>query len=206
VSYTLLRVVPEGVLLYEEHRARLAPAGAHIVAQFERFASAASPGVYALRADGDQLAIEPRAGSRLFDGMPVRFAPSPFAGRHASFPKPPSPSPYDAVRVPGWTTLLTSADGEEVFESCAAAVVAWDGTRLVLVPDDRPRVQSTAEHALRAGIACAVAPLLRQDRAPLALVNAVAGLCVPAVEGRPAFPAIAREHIDAVFTASIQRP
>jgi hypothetical protein len=206
VSYTLLRVVADGIVLYEQHRARLAPAGRRVVAQFERFAGAAAPGVYALRAGGGQLAVLSRDGSRLFDGMPVRFAPSPFRDRSGPFFKPASPSPYDALRVPGMSTLLTSADGEEIYESCAAAIVEWDGGQLVLPPGDRPRVDSTAERALRAGAACRTAPVRRESTLPLALVNAVVGVCLPEVEGRAPFPRAARELIESVFAASVRRP
>jgi hypothetical protein len=104
------------------------------------------------------------------------------------------------------STFLTSADGEEIYESCSAAVIAWDGARFVLAPSDRPRVDSTAERALRGGAEWVTAPVLRHGSLPLALVNAVAGICLPSVEGRPPFPAAAQEIVAAIFTASIRRP
>ena len=206
MTYTLLRVVEEGVVLYDEHRRRLAPGGGPIAVQFDAFARAAAPGIYALRAGADQLAVLPREQSQLFDGMPVRWVVSPFADRHGRFPKLPSPNEYDACRLPGVSTLLTSADRTEIFESCAAAVVGWDGARVVFVPEDRPRVDSTSLRALCGRLAFATAPLLCRSDVPLALVNAVAGICLPDIPGRAPFPGAARDLIRAVLTATARRP
>lgn len=206
MSYTLLRVVEDGVVLFEEHRRRLAPAGGRIATRFDDFARSATPGIYALRAGAGQLAVERRERSRLFDGMPVRWLVSPFAGRHGLFPKLPSPSEYDACRQACVSTLLTSANGLEIYESCSAAVVGWDGAQLVFAPEDRPRVDSTAERALRARVAFTAAPLLRDARLPLALVNAVAGLCLPVVPEREEFPEDACALVRAALAATARRP
>lgn len=206
MTYTLLRVVDEGVLLYAEHRLRLAPEGGTIATQFDAFARIAVPGIYAVRAGGEQLSVESRPQSRLFDGMPVRWSLSPFADRPGPFPKPPSPSAYDACRLPGVSTLLTSADGTEVLESCSAAVIGWDDRQLVLVPGDRPRVDSVTERALRERVEFATAPILCRSQLPLALVNAVTGVCLPAIAGRPEFPGAVRDFILATLTATACRP
>ncbi len=206
MSYTLLRVTEAGVVLFAAHRARFEPLGARVTAQFDRFAAEATPGVYALRAAAEQLAIEPRDGSRLFDGMPVRWAPSPFLGRRGRFPKPASPSAYDRCRQAGLCTLLTSEDGAEIYESCSAAVVGWDGTRLLLVPEDRPRVDSTAESALRESGGIATCALMRHSSLPLALVNAVAMVCLPSIDERPVFPPEVRDRMVAAIAATAQRP
>lgn len=206
MSYTLLRVDAEGVALWEYHlrRLALAPAGpAH--AALLAFARAAAPGVFALSVDGGgALRVEPRTGSRLHEGMPMRFAPSPVAGGRGARPKPPPGGPYDDVRLPGVATLLTSPDGRELYEACAAALVAWDGAALVCVPPDRPRVWSTAEQAIREHLAPRVAPLAPGEL-PLLLVNAVKGTC--AVQGASqGFPDAARARIDALLRSLAHRP
>jgi hypothetical protein len=206
LSYTLLRVVEEGLMLFEEHRRRLAPEGGRIATRFDDFARTATPGIYALRAGAGQLTVQRREASRLFEGMPVRWLVSPFAGRRGIFPKLPSPSEYDACRQAGVSTFLTSADGQEINESCSAAVVGWDGEQLIFVPEDRPRVDSTAERALRARVPFTAAPLLRDARLPLALVNAVAGLRLPRVPERDAFPEEACALIRAALAATVRRP
>lgn len=206
MSYTLLRVDAQGVALWEYHLRRLAldPAGPARAA-LAAFARAAAPGVYALSVDGGgALHVEPRAGSRLRDGMPTRFAPSPVSGGRGARPKPPPGGPYDGVRLPGVATLLTSPDGRELYEACAAALVAWDGVDLVCVPPDRPRVWSTAEQAIREHLAPRVAPLA-PGGLPLLLVNAVKGTC--AVQGASqGFPEPARARIEGLLRALAGRP
>jgi hypothetical protein len=205
VSYTTLRVDAAGVVLYEGHAARLAPAGSGARAAFRRFAATAAPGVYAVRAAADGLLVETLAGSRLADGQPVRFRVSPFAGRPGAFAKPGPPSPYDAVRLPGVATLLTSADGGEIYEGCVAAVLGWDGARLVRVPEDRPRVASLAESAVCSALPWTRAPLPVADALPLVLLNAVAGPCTVET-GRPAVPAEVVARMLRVLEASARRP
>jgi hypothetical protein len=146
-----------------------------------------------------------RAGSTLVDGMPVRLAVSPFAARRGAFPKPGSPSAYDTVRLPGVATLLTSADGSEIHESCVAAVLGWDGTRFVCVPEDRPRVASVAEAAMRATLPFVRAPLRTDDHLPLILLNAVAGPCTVDA-GRAPAPADAVMLLGQVLQRLTRRP
>jgi hypothetical protein len=205
MTYTALRVVEAGVVLYEHHEHRLAPAGVAVLDAYREFARTAAPGVYSLHVVEGALRITPRGESRLTDGMPVRYAVSPIAQLRGPLPKVVSPNGYDAVRVPGVATLLTSADGAEIYESCVAAVVAWNGRRLVLPPNDRPRVASVAEAALGAAADVIEAPLMTVSRWPLALVNAVKGLCLPMIEGRDPFPTLPRETITQLFVARTRR-
>ncbi|MCU0484213.1 MAG: hypothetical protein MUC54_08115 [Chloroflexi bacterium] len=205
MNYTTLRVDAAGVVLYEGHAARLAPAGPRARADFRRFAATAAPGVYAVRAAADGLRVEALAGSRLAGGQPVRFRVSPFAGRRGAFAKPGPPSAYDAVRLPGVATLLTSADGGEIYESCVAAVLGWDGARLVRVPEDRPRVASLAEAAVCSALPWTRAPLRVADALPLVLVNAAAGPCTVQT-GRPAVPAELLARMDRAIEGLTRRP
>jgi hypothetical protein len=188
VRYTTLRVTDGGVVLLALHHARLAAEGAEAARTFLAFAAGAAPGVYSLRASGSRLDVEARQGSRLHDGMPTRRRVSPVAGQHGPSPKPCSPCAYDSVREPGVTTLLTSADGTELLEACVAAVVGWDGVRFVLPPADRPRVESVTVKALQAHLPQREAPLAVDSEAPLAVLNAVAGLVRVVVPGRAPFP------------------
>ena len=171
-------------MLYDFHVERLAPEGLAGLAGFARFAGDATPGVYSVTVAGDELRAERRAGSSLVEGMPVRLVVSPFAARRGAFPKPGPPSAYDDVRCAGVATLLTSADGSELYESCVAAVLGWDGTHFVGVPEDRPRVASVAEAAVRATLPFVRSPLRTGDRLPVILLNAVAGPCTVST-GRP---------------------
>jgi hypothetical protein len=206
VSYTVLRVAPGGVVLYHEHARRLAPAGDAVLEAFRAFTRAAAPGIYALRAANGRLSIDRREESRLRDGMPVRFAVSPFASRLGCFPKPAPPSPYDAARLSGVCTLLTSIDGAEILEACSAAVVGWDGRRLLFPPADRPRVASTAEAALRARAEFTEAPILSRSGQPMAVVNAAKGLCLIQLPDRDEFPPAGRRAVETALAASVVRP
>jgi len=199
VRYTLLRVTADGVVLRDLHAQRLAPEGGPALAAFARFAADAAPGVYAVRCSGDDIAAEARAGSRLFDGIPVRVARSPFADRAGPFPKPAPPCAYDAVRADGVATLLTSADGAAILETCSSAVLGWDGERFLCVPGDRPRVWSTAEQAVRAHLPFGEAALPAAGAAPLLLVNAVKGPCTVTAPGRAPFPEAAVRDIERLF-------
>jgi hypothetical protein len=205
LRYTTLRVTVAGVVLHDFHVERLAPEGPAGLAAFARFARDATPGAYGVVVAGDELRAERRAGSSLVEGMPVRFAVSPFTERRGAFPKPAPPSAYDDVRCPGIATLLTSADGNEIYESCVAAVLGWDGTRFVCVPEDRPRVASVAEAAVRAMLPFVRAPLRTDDRLPLILLNAVAGPCVVGT-GRPPVPADAVMLLTQVMLRFTRRP
>lgn len=168
---------------------------------FDRFSDSAAPGVYGVVLAGNTLRVVRREGSGLGDGMPLRLLPTPCAPMVGRFPKPPSPGPYDQVRSKGIATLLTTLDGREFLESCRAAVLGWDGERFVHPPDDRPRVWSTAEQAVRLHLPVRAAPILAGDGLPLLLVNAVAGPCRVAQPGRPPVPEEAIARIRALFAS-----
>lgn len=180
------------VTLLEHHVTRLGNGSREALVTF---AQNSEPGVYRVEWNGTALQVVNRGPSRLFDGMPVRFHVSPFAGRQGRHAKPGSPSPYDTVRVDGVTTVLTSPDGSEFYESCRACLVAWDGASVVLAPLEIPAVASVAEAALMERSRFRRAPLRRADPWPLLLINAVIGTCAPAFEGRPPFPAGVRKEL-----------
>lgn len=205
MRYTTLRVTDAGVVLHDFHVERLAPEGPEVLAGFQRFARAATPGVYSVAAADGELRIERLAGSRLVVGMPIRRLVSPFVAHRGAFPKPGPPSAYDAVRLPGVATLLTSSDGSELFESCVAAVLGWDGARLIRVPEDRPRVASVAEAAVCAALPWVRAPLRTDDRLPLVLLNAVVGPCTVGT-GRPPVPPDVVVLLAQVLQRSTRRP
>ena len=205
MRYTTLRVSDAGVVLFDLHVERLAPEGPAGLAAFARFAGEATPGVYAVALTGGELRVERRAGSQLVEGMPARLAVSPFAALRGAFPKPGPPCAYDRVRLPGVATLLTSADGEEIYEGCVAAVLGWDGARFVGVPQDRPRVDSTAEAAVRGALPFVRAPLRAEAREPLILINAVTGPCAVRT-GRPPVPAEAVRSLAQVMESLTRRP
>lgn len=199
MPYTLLRVTERGVVLLDYHVRRLDLASdpaAHEA--FLHFARDAAPGVWAVWSGPGGIRTEPRAGSRLRDGMSARLVRSPVLDRAAPLTKPAPPGPYDAVRLEDVATLLTSADGQEILESCSAAVVAWDGEALVCPPRDRPRVWSTAEAAIRDHLDPRETPIPESSDA-LLLVNAVKGTCLLAEPHSRAFPAVARRRIEALF-------
>ena len=194
MRYTTLLVTDRGVRLADLHLRRLEPEGPEVADAFRAFAASAPPGVHALLADHGVLQVRPRPPSMLFDGMPVRFATSPLAGTPGPIDKPAPPSPFDAVRLPGVATLLTDAAGREILEACCAAVVAWqDGWVAPLA--DRPVVRSVALAAMREAMPVRLAPLPTDSRAPLLLLNAVVGACVPCVPGRAAPPQIGRAQV-----------
>lgn len=205
MSWTVLRVVDEGVVLRDFHAARFAGESAPVRASFERFAAESVPGIYALEAAGGVLHVHARSASRLVDGMPVRLVVSPLQAHAGPRAKAPPPGPYASVRVDGVCTLLTSPDGTELYESCTASLVAWNGAQLVLVPADRPRVASTSEAALRAFGTCASRPLWCASAEPLAVVNAVKGCCRIDVPGRDGFPQAAVARVDEVLRAATRR-
>jgi hypothetical protein len=198
MSYTTLRVTELGVVLYEAHRARLGPAAERA---FDAFAASAAPGVYSLSFTDQQLTVIPRAGSRSSDGQPTRRMVSPFVGQHGAFAKRGSPTPYDGVRVAAVTTLLTDASLTEVYESCVASVVAWNGSSVVVVPDDRPRVDSLADRFVREHVSHAVEPI-RADHAALLVINAVTAT-IPAGS---AFPLDQRLALTQALAATARRP
>lgn len=196
-SYTVLRVTPAGAVpLFDAHVGRLGEASREALL---RFKASAGPGLYRVTFDGAQLLTAARPASRLVEGMPSRFAVSPFAAQQGRFPKPSPPSRYDEVRVEGVATLLTDAKGELLFESCAAALVAWDGARLVLPPLDAPGVASLAEARVAELLPHRRAPLQVRAAWPLLLINAAAGSCEVSVPGREPFPPDVRAPIDAAL-------
>ena len=208
MAYTLLRLTPGGVVLCDYHLRRLGLGGSDPAdggdrparAVFVRFAAEKSPGVWSVWVDeAGMLNTERRGETRLFDGMPAVYAPTPVGERRGTIPKPRSPGAYDVVRRDGQTTLLTSRDGREIYEACRAAVLGWDGARIVCVPDDRPRVWSTAETAVREHLSVREQPILSDSAMPLLLVNAVKGTCGITVPGRDAFPDAARLDIERLF-------
>lgn len=199
VRFTALRLTGAGEIpLFEGHVRRL---GEESRGALRHFASLAAEGVYRVSWDGAQLTTTPRRASRLVEGMPSRFAVSPFAGQRGRFPKPGPPSPYEGVRVEGVSTLLTDATGEEVYEGCVAGVVAWDGASLVLTPEDVPAVASVAEAEVAAKLSVRRARILVKSDWPLLLINAVAATCQVSVPGRAPFPADQRAKLDALLRA-----
>lgn len=193
-GYTVLRVTEQFTIpLLHRHAKRL---GAEALGALQHFVSfVVEPGVYRVTWDGRQLSTLKLPGSRLSEGMQTRVMPSPFAVGTGRFPKQGSPSPYDALRLNGVSTLLTDSAGTELFEACSAAVVAWNGSTLVLPPDDRPAVASLAEAAIARHEAVVRAPLRLDESWPLLLVNAVT-TCVP--QGST-FPATIRERLAALL-------
>ena len=188
---TTTLTVTTGIPLFEGHVRRLGEASR---AQLAAFAERANPGVYRVTWDGTQLTATQRAPSRLFDGMPTRRAVSPYAGTKGKFPKPSSPCPYDAVRIDQVATLLTDARDEELYEACRASIVAWDGSSLVVPPEDAPGVASIAEAEVLAQFPVRRARVLVADQWPLLLINAVVGTCSLAGSD---FPERLRAELDA---------
>ena len=207
MPYTLMRVKDAGVVLWDYHvrRLELDKEGAPLE-RLRAFGREAAPGVWAISTDHEQgMRVERRGESRLREGMPARFLTSPVANQVGRIAKPNGPSWYDQVRLDEMTTLLTSPDGKEIYEACRAAVVGWDGERIVCVPRDRPRIWSTAEAAIREHLAVREAAISTDSHAIL-LVNAVKGTCALAQSHRRGFPAAVRRTIDDLFARLTKRP
>jgi hypothetical protein len=197
MTYTVLRLTKEGVVLGAYHLRRLGlVAGTPAHEAFVRLMSEPAPGVWAVQVDGDVVTMDERGESRLTEGLATRFAVSPVAEKRGGQPKPGPGGVYDSVREPGVATLLTTANGRQILEACVAAVVGWDGERIVCVPESRPRVWSCADQAIREHLKPREAPLRVDSTEPLLLVNAVKGTCAVAAPGRQPFPAEARATID----------
>ena len=198
-SFTALRVTAaHQVPLFEGHVRRLGEASRGPLRQF---ADQAEAGVYRATWDGAQLTTSVRPPSRLVEGMPTRFVVSPFVGLSGRFPKPGPPSPYEAVRVAGLSSLLTDPSGQELYEACVASVIAWDGAELVLAPEDVPAVGSIAEAEVAARLAYRRARIFVAGDWPLLLINAVVGTCAVSVPGRAAFPAQVRSQLDEILSS-----
>lgn len=196
MSGTLLRLEPGGrVRLLKRHAHRL---GDGALEPLRRFSTSAAPGVYRATWEHERLSTEARPGSRLFDGIPVRLVVSPFADGRGRFPKPGPGSAYEGVRLPNVASLLTDPARTELFEACVAALVAWDGSTLVLPPLEAPGVDSLAERALASALEHRRAPIPAEGDWPLLLVNAVIGTCAPTTTRAP-FPADVRRAIEAVL-------
>ncbi len=204
-AYTSLRVTEAGVVLFAQHLRRLSLAGGQARAELLSFARTAAPGVYSIRAGEAGISVQPRGPSSLIDGIPTRVIASPYSDRSAAFAKPAPPSRYEGVRIPGLATLLASPDGGELYESCTAALLAWDGAHLLAAPRDRPGVRSVAIDALEEAGWVRFQPILAHSDLPLALVNAVAGIKLPSLAGRAPFPPGQRERVAALFAASARR-
>lgn len=204
MSFTTLRVCARGVIFFEEHAHRLGPA---YRSAFRRFAHNAAEGIYALRGvGGDELAVERRDGSRLLQpALEVKTAISPMLNHNAPFAKPPSPSPYDAVRSKTTVTLLTDAKGDEIYEACIAAVMAWDGDSLVLVPEDRPRVLSVAEAFVARNFSHRRAAIHAAGDWGLLLINAAGELAPASVPNRRVFDPLLLEKLRGAIGASAVR-
>jgi hypothetical protein len=205
MSFTTLKVTDKGVLLFALHEERFHNAGKEAIMAYHRFAAEAAPGIYNLYWDNKKMHIKTRGESRLFDGMPVRFIISPLAHTHHRIEKPPSPSIYSGLIEPGIATLLTSAEGKEIYESCSAAVIAWDGKNILKVPRDRPGVKSTMLELLNVLPHIKEQPILRASDYPIALINAVKCTCIVSMEGRKPFPDDQLERIRALYLASARR-
>jgi hypothetical protein len=206
MAYTLLRATEAGVVLADYHLRRLSLSKDSAARNaFIQFTRRAQPGVWAVWTDPvTGIQVEERPGTRLRDGIPVRLATSPVLGGTATIAKSAPPSAYERVRVKGRATLLTSADGQEIFEACSAAAMAWDGQQLVCVPSDRPRVWSTSETAIRDHFPVHEAPI-SPSCASIVLVNAVKGTCLLAEPYSQRFPLHIRERLEQLFIQLTRR-
>ncbi len=144
-------------------------------------------GVISVRLEGDAFTLTHRPASRYHEGIQTRLLVSPVQTGGAR-PKQGSPSPYDAVRSEGVATLLTDSTGALLHEACVASLIGCDGGRLVLVPEDTPRVLSIAEAAVASAFRVTRAPLEVDAGLPLLLANAV-GLWEPR-QSRPFDPGL----------------
>lgn len=205
MSFTTLKINDNGVLLYSLHEERFRKAGNEAVQAYRKFATNAVPGVYNLYWDGKHLLVKTREGSSLFDGMPVRYRVSPIANMKNRIDKPMPPSIYTGLVELNISTLLTSADGKEIFESCRASVVAWNGKNIIRVPDDRPAVMSTMEQLLSKVTNVMEEPIVADSDYPIALVNAVKCICTVSMEGRNEFPAEQVRRIQEIYLATARR-
>lgn len=194
-TYTVLSVDQAShVPLLHRHAARLGPGALGALDHFRSMVVDA--GLYAVWWDGKQLTTRFAKSSRLTDGMPTRIVASPCADRTGAFPKPYAPCLYDAVRADGVASLLSVE--ERFTEACSAAVIAWDGAAIVVVPDETPRVASLTEAAIVRHLAPRRAPIPVTGDWPLLLTNAAIGTCAPATN-RPPFPANVRATIQALL-------
>lgn len=194
MSYTRLKVTEEGIVLCDYHLRRLAVGGEELEA-FVGVAKKTGPSVWSLWLQDGQWHWQQGSGSQLHDGIAVRYATSPVADQSGAQPKPRAPCVYDAVRARDSATLLTSVDGQQIYEACRAAIVGWDGTKLVCTPQDRPRVWSTTEAAIREHLPVNEAPIPVHSTMPILLINAVKGPCTVSDPKRQPFPRSTQHQI-----------
>ncbi len=200
MSWTVLRVVEAGVVLRDAHAKRLGAIAGPVAKAYDAFCAEAAPGIYGCRIIDGTFHVTPRTTAMLRDGLPVRRRVSPMLRRPpVLLEKPPSPSPYDEVREPGWCTLLTNESGDELIESCVGVLVGWDGTRLRFASDRLPRVRSVSECAVRGAVAVSESVFRVEEAAPFAVMNAVSGLCRPALAECASFPEQAGALIASIF-------
>ncbi len=198
MDYTVLRVVEAGVVLRAGHRRRF---GAHAHAEFDAFALEARPGIYVVQWMDGQLDVTVRDRPHLREGIALGRAVSPMVDGPVEKPAP--PCAYDSVRRNNQATLLVDAQGR-VLEACTAAVVGWDGTQLVAVPREAPRVISTSEEALLDAHPHRFAWFTPDVPIPLLLVNAVSGVVEPARAG-PVMDAAVKAQLAATLAATTER-
>jgi hypothetical protein len=115
-----------------------------------------------------------------------------------------SPSAWSNVRIPNIATLLSSRDGAEIFESCSASLLCFDGDLLISAPETRPRIRSTAEYAIRNELPSVERPIFTSDMLPMVLVNAVAGVVIPQQSNPPRQTQV--EVLRQVLVRSARRP
>jgi hypothetical protein len=179
-AYTSLKVIESGVILFEGHKKRL-----HGHASYLSFARDANAGNYTLQTVNGVMHIARFESSRLFDGISCRVLRSPVNSRLGLQVKQAPPSPWSEVRIPNVATLLTMNDDDEILESCSATVLAFENGKLTAVPDDRPRIRSTAEEEILKYVPHQKKSIFLKNRWPFVLVNAVAQVVVPAQDFVP---------------------
>ncbi len=206
MNYTVLRLTVDGVLLCKGHLQRLDAVDGARRASVAAWARSATPGIWALRLDGEILTVHPRAASHLHEQIAGRTHPSPLGAMDMQIAKPPGPSVYDALRTPNVATVLTSPDGTHAWEACTAAVVSCRGGRIQFPPYGHPRVRSVTECAVRDALPVLDAPVQLYVGTPLALLNAVVGVCALRLEGCTDLPKTVRQTLREVIDATIAWP
>lgn len=173
-AYTSLRVINEGIVVFEQHRARLFSHPA-----FDDFSRDANNGNYTLQIIENVLHVSRFESSKIYDSIACRYLRSPIVNREGFQTKQAPPNAWSEVRIPNVATLLTQIDDDEILESCSATVLAFENGVLTAVPDERPRIRSTAEIEILRCLPHQKKPILRQHQWPFVLVNAVALVVVP---------------------------
>ena len=198
MTFTTLKKGPQGVPFLAAHLERLLGDRArdsNIVHDFKAQLGLQPDGIISVQCDAHSYVFSHRSRSRYFDGIPLRYLPTPLS-TSGPVAKCASPSEYDAVRQAGIATILTDPSGQELFEACSSALLGWTGAGLVMTPDDRPRVQSIAEKYLKIAMNIHRVALRKDAGLALLLVNAV-GVFTP--EHGPVFPPEIRGELEALF-------